>query len=132
MSDNKTTPTENQEADSFVGRLSLVFIYLASIASGLAGIALSMPSPGSTHHKFFDNLFGISILGWPAYIVVIYLCGRFNEVSKRCLPGAGSKGDVFYVLCLIPFAVGISVAAISWLMWRLPNGIIWVGELFRG
>lgn len=124
------TPKEKQKADSFVGRLSKVVMCLASIGAGFACLALTMPSPGPTNHKFFDNLFLISILGWPAYLAVIYLFGRFQEASDRCFSLGQGKGGNFYELSLIPFAVGLLVAAISWLLWRLPDGIRLVAELF--
>jgi len=130
MPDSKPTPPEDQKADSFVGRLSVVCMYMASIAGGVAGVGLSMPTSDPTKHKFFENLFVISIFVWPAYLVIIYLCGRYKEAFKRCFPGASVHGDSFYGPSLIPFAVSVAVWVVSWFMWRLPDGIRWVGELF--
>jgi hypothetical protein len=128
MSNN--TPKEKQKADSFVGRLSKVVMCLASIGAGFACFALTMPGLDPARRDFNDTLFGVSILGWPAYLAVIYLFGRFQEASDRCLSLGQDKGGNFYVLSLIPLAVVLLVAPISWLMWRLPDGIRWVAELF--
>jgi hypothetical protein len=130
MSDNKPTPTENQEADTFVGRLSVVVMCLASIVSGMSSIVLTQPDVSSTRQSFWDDVLKVCVLGWPAYLSVIYLFGRFKEASKRCYSLGQGKGGNFYELSLIPFCVGLFVAAISWLGWRLPDGIRWVAALF--
>ena len=120
------TPKEKQKADSFVGRLSKVVMCLASIGAGFAGLGATMPGLDPARGDFYDTLLGVSCFVWPVYLTIIYLCGRFEDASANTL----RKGVSFYELSLIPFAVGLLVAAISWLLWRLPDGIGWVAELF--
>jgi hypothetical protein len=122
------TPKEKQKADSFVGRLSKVVMCLASIGAGFACLGLTMPGLDLTNRDFYDTLFGVSCFVWPVYLTIVYLCGRFEDAAANTL----GKGVSFLELSSIPFAVGLGVALVSWLMWRLPNGIIWVSELFRG
>jgi hypothetical protein len=122
------TPKEKQKADSFVGRFSKVVMCLASIGAGYACLALTMPGLDLTGRDFYDTLLVVSCFVWPVYLTIIYLCGRFEDASANTL----GKGVSFLELSSIPLGVGLGVALVSWLMWRLPNGIIWVSELFRG
>ena len=121
-------PTENQKADSFVGRLSKVIMYLASIVAGYACIGVTMPGLDLARRDFWNTVFVVSCLVWPVYLTIIYLCGRFEDASVNTL----RKGASFSELSSIPFCVGATVAIVSWLMWRLPDGIRWVGVLIRG
>ena len=120
------TPKEKQKADSFEGRLSKVVMCLASIGAGFACLALTMPGLDLARRDFYDTLLGVSCFIWPVYLTIIYLYGRFEDASANTL----GKGVSFLELSSIPLAVGLGVAFVSWLMWRLPDGIRWVAELF--
>jgi hypothetical protein len=121
------TPKEKQKADSFVGRLSKVVMCLASIGAGFACFALTMPGLDPARRDSYDTLLGVSCIVWPVYLTIIYLCGRFEDASANTL----GKGASFYELSLIPLGVGLGVAFVSWLMWRIPYAIKWLGELSK-
>jgi hypothetical protein len=132
MSDNKPTPTENQEADTFVGRLSVVVMCLASIVSVMSMIVLTQPDLSSTRHSFWGNVFIIFALGWLAYLSIVYLFGRFKEASKMCSASIfGGQPMPFFTLSSVPFSMGAMVYVPFWLLWRLPDGMTWVAEFFR-
>ena len=82
MPDNKPSPTENPEADSFLGRLSVVVYSLALLAVFVANA--NLPNPNTGQRELLDYLFGIPVLGWPTYLVIIYLSGRYAEVHTKC------------------------------------------------
>lgn len=123
MSDSKPSPTENPEADSFLGRLSVVVYSLALLAVFVANA--NLPNPNTGQRELLDYLFGIPVLGWPTYLVIIYLSGRYAEVQTKCFKVFGKhlpvEKDAF--LWMSPLILGFVVFCIFWLLWRILDAM---------
>lgn len=121
MSDSKPTPKENQESDSFLCRLSVVIYSLALLAVFLANV--NLPNPNTGQRELLDSLFQIPVLGWPTYLAIIYLSGRYAEVHAKCIKVFGKHLPVeqSLFLWLSPLVLGFFIFCIFWLLWRIPG-----------
>ena len=143
MSDNKPTPTENQEADSFLGRLSVVVFYLVMAGALVAGLLTTRPGTwASASQSRFDWIVYCAEFGWVSFLTIVYLAGRYYEVlgvlakalgvnktGKIDRPISFSDGAQLW---LLPIGAYIFSLVCFGIIWRIPDGIRWLGELFRG
>jgi hypothetical protein len=132
MPDSKPTPPEDQKADSFLGRLSVVIFSSVLLAILLANINLPNSDLSSENRGELESLRTFSLLGWLAFLVIIYLSGRRSEVEAKILKVFGDFFQDTFTIWFSPLIFAMIVYGVSWLLWRLPEGIRWVGELFRG
>jgi hypothetical protein len=132
MPDSKPTPPEDQKADSFLGRLSVVIFSSALLAILVANINLPGSDLSSETRRLLESLRTFSLLGWLAFFVIIYLSGRRSEVEAKYLKVFGKDVAQDAIIWFFPIFFAMIVYCVSWLLWRIPEGIRWVGELFRG
>ncbi len=129
MSDKVPKPTEDKKADSFLVRFSIVVLSTASLASIVANLNLANPNTGQL--EMLESMQVFSVLGWLAYLVVIYLAGRFEEAFTGCQRLCDSwLSAEFSFFALAPVAFGICAWIFGWFVWRIPHGIRWVVEFF--
>ena len=132
MSDNKLISNEINETDTFLGRLSVVVLSIALFVSLAANLGLSHPSPEIKILGYSpDKLFAFSCFGWLAYLIIIYLSGRYSEVQAKCVKTFGNKLEENFLFWTVPVPVGCIFYCVAGLLWRLPDFIHWVFVLIR-
>jgi hypothetical protein len=143
MSDNNPSPTENPEADSFLGRLSVVVFYLVMAGALVTGVLTTRPGTWASASQIrFELIVSCAEFGWVSFLTIVYLAGRYYEVlgvlakalgvnktKKIDRPISFSDGALFWLLPLLAYLFSSVCFGI---IWRIPDGIRWVGELFRG
>jgi hypothetical protein len=134
MPGKNPTPPEDKKADSFLVRLSVVLLCFACLATLAATLNLPNPDKGQSkeHRELLESIWGFSVLGWLAYLVIIYLAGRSEEVFtgfKRLCESWFPASFSFFAFT--PLVFGMCVWLFGWFAWRIPDGIIWVVKLFR-
>ena len=142
MSDNKPSPTENPEADSFLGRLSVVVFYSVMAGALVAGLLSTRPDSitSESQRRFGDSIVLWAEFGWVFFLTIVYLAGRYSEVLVMCGKAlGGSKPKIDRPMAfsdalgfwLLPLVVFILSSVCCWILWRIPDAIKWVGELSR-
>jgi len=129
MSEKEPKPTEDKKADPFLVRFSVVVLSTALLASVMASINLANPNTGQL--EMLESMRTFSILGWPAYLVIIYLAGRIEDafISWKMLCGTWlPDGNFFFAGA--PAVCGVFAWIFGWFAWRIPYGIRWVVEFF--
>jgi hypothetical protein len=143
MSDSKPTPSEKQEADSFLGRLSVVVFYLVMAGALVAALVSTRPDSiaSESQRRLGDLIIVCAVLGWVFFLTIVYLAGRYSEVLVMCVKALGVDkpkidGHIFFNDGLLFWTLPIPAFIVSgvcwWILWRIPDAINWVGELFRG
>ncbi len=143
MSDSKPTPSEKQEADSFLGRLSVVVFYLVMAGAFVAALFSTRPDSlaRESQRGFGELIIVCAVLGWVFFLTIVYLAGRYSEVLVMCVKALGvdkpkTDGQIFFSDGLLFWTLPIPAFIVSgvcwWIMWRIPDAVVWIGKLFRG
>ena len=129
MPDDKPITPEDEKPTSTLSRLSVVFLFITTIACVFAAIGWAI---NTKLESLYGNLYQLSAAVWIVFLSAIYISGRYKEVHVECYKvsrkvGIGMLEDDFF-FWIYPLAVGFFWGVVFWFLNLIPRAIhFWRG-----
>lgn len=129
MPDDKPITPEDEKPTSTLSRLSVVFLFITTIACVFGAIGWAI---NTELESFYGKLCQLSAAVWIVFLSAIYISGRYKEVHVECDKVSRKVGmrmfiedDLFF--WIYPFAVGCVWGGVFWFLNLIPRAIHFFG-----